>query len=72
MIRVTIEQCLLNDILNRIGMTQVQLSDLTGLSKSQISDYANNRRRMSLKNAKLIAYATSCHIDDLYHFEISQ
>jgi putative transcriptional regulator len=68
----TIGKCLLLNILNRKRMTQVDLSDLTGISKTQISEYIGNTRKMSLANAKLIAYHLKCHIDDLYEWKIQE
>lgn len=52
-------------------MTQQELSEKTGMAKTQISDYINNRRIMSIKNAKRIAYVLKCHIDDLYEWKRS-
>jgi DNA-binding XRE family transcriptional regulator len=49
-------------------MTQQELANKVRMSKQQISDYANNRVTMSLKNAKTIASALRCHIDDLYEW----
>lgn len=51
-------------------MTQVDLSVLTGISKSQINEYIKDTRFMSHKNAKLIATALKCHIDDLYEWHV--
>lgn len=68
--KVRFGQCLLQEILNRKGMTQIELSIATGISKTQISDYINNRVRMSLKNAKIISLALNCSIDDLYEWDI--
>jgi transcriptional regulator with XRE-family HTH domain len=59
---------LLQKRLDAIGMTQTQLGDKVGMSRQQISDYATDYRKMSLKNAKLIADAVGCHIDDLYEW----
>lgn len=71
-IYITVGRCLIQDLLDQRGMTRLQLSDMTGMSVSQISDYINGTRKsMSLKNAKLIATALKCHIDDLYKFKIS-
>lgn len=60
-------QCLLSQQLTRSGMTQQQLSYKTGISHQQISDYCNNRRMMSLKNAFRIARSIpNCRVEDLY------
>ncbi|OKP81593.1 transcriptional regulator [Paenibacillus sp. P3E] len=61
-------RCLLKQRLREIGKTQQWLSEVTGLSKAQISDYANNRKVMKLSTAKTIATAIGCNIDDLYEF----
>jgi transcriptional regulator with XRE-family HTH domain len=46
-------------------MTQIQLAERTRKSPQWISDIANDRHKLSLKNAKLIADTVGCHIDDL-------
>jgi DNA-binding Xre family transcriptional regulator len=61
-------RCLLDVILKRKRKTQQWLSEDTGISKSQISDYVTNRRQMSLGNAMTIAKSLRCHIEDLYEF----
>ncbi len=69
-VHVSIGRCLIDDILNKKRMTQTDLAIATGIPKSQISDYIKERRGMSLKNAKLIAYVLKCNIDDLYEWII--
>lgn len=64
----TVGRCLLRDRLAERHMTLTELSDKIGISKQQLSDYANNRFVMSLRNAKIIAYALNCCIDDLYEW----
>jgi transcriptional regulator with XRE-family HTH domain len=59
---------LLQQRLQEIGMTQQELADKVHMPKQQISDYVNNRVTMSLKNAKNIASAINCTIDDLYEW----
>ncbi|WP_025682766.1 helix-turn-helix domain-containing protein [Paenibacillus maysiensis] len=59
-------RCLLKQRLREIRKDQQWLSEVTGIAKSQISEYANNRRLMSLTTAMNIAAAIRCHIDDLY------
>jgi transcriptional regulator with XRE-family HTH domain len=64
--RKVIGKCLLPQLLYNHKMTQVDLEHLTGISRRQISEYSRNERKMSLNNARLIAKALRCHIDDLY------
>lgn len=59
-------RCLLTVRLREIRKSQNWLAEQTGILKSQISDYANNRRTMSLATAMTIAAAIGCYIDDLY------
>jgi putative transcriptional regulator len=66
--RIKVGRCLLLDILQRKGMTQAELSEITHISTSTISSYISNRRKMELRNAKIIATALNCHIDDLYEW----
>lgn len=61
-------RCLLKQLLLRIGKDQQWLSDVTGISKAQISMYANNRRIMTIATAKTIAEAIGYSIDDLYEW----
>lgn len=61
-------RCMLNERLRIAGLTPVQLSDLVNMSLSQISDYTSRRKVMSLPNAKSIAAALNCNIDDLYEW----
>jgi plasmid maintenance system antidote protein VapI len=61
-------RCLLARRLKEIGKSQQWLTDATGISKSQISDYVTNRRIMSLPTAMTISKAVKCSMDDLYEF----
>jgi putative transcriptional regulator len=70
MTRKIIGKCLLLHLLNQKHMTQTDLSALTGISKTQINEYISTARIMSLFNAKLIAHALKCQIDDLYEWEL--
>lgn len=72
MTKCIIGKCLLLNILNHKRMTQVDLSDLTGISKTQISEYISNNRKMSLPNAILISRVLKVHTEDLYEYEIIQ
>lgn len=48
-----------------IGMTQVQLSKITGISQSSISDIENRTNNPSSATLQLIASAFGCSIADL-------
>ncbi|MFD1776703.1 helix-turn-helix domain-containing protein [Paenibacillus rhizophilus] len=61
-------RCLLKQRLREIKRNQQWLSEVTGISESAISDYANNRKVMMLATAATIAKAIGCYIDDLYDF----
>jgi len=61
-------RCLLSQRLKEINKNQQWLSERTGINKTQISDYVNNRKVMMIGTAKTIAAAIGCHIDDLYEF----
>ncbi|MCP1159333.1 helix-turn-helix domain-containing protein [Bacillus infantis] len=63
-------KCLLLNLLNKRYMTQVDLSEKTGISKQQINEYISINRLMTIYNAKLIAEALDCNIDDLYEWKI--
>lgn len=59
-------KCLLHNILREKKLTPQEFSDHIGMTKQQLSDYATNRRKMSLSTAKTIAHALEIPIDDLY------
>lgn len=61
-----IGRCLLRLRRKERGITQADLSARTGISENMIGHYENNRRTMSLLNAKKIADALNCQIEDLY------
>lgn len=63
-------RCLMTRRLKEIKKNQQWLSEATGISKTQISDYANNRKVMMIWTAKAISVAIGCHIDDLYEFPL--
>lgn len=62
-------RCLLRYRLKEARMSQQELSEKIKMSKTQISDYIHNRRKMSLSTAKTIAEAVGCTIDDLYEWK---
>ncbi|WP_026572471.1 helix-turn-helix transcriptional regulator [Bacillus sp. UNC438CL73TsuS30] len=64
-----IGKCLLADRLKKADLTQIELSEMTKIPKSTISEYVNNKHTMSLITAKSIAYALNCSIDDLYEWK---
>jgi transcriptional regulator with XRE-family HTH domain len=49
-------------------LSQAEFALKVGMSESTISHYANNRRIMSLENAKIIASTLGITIDDLYEW----
>lgn len=72
MTKCIVRKCLLLDILRRRGMTQVDLSDKTGISTTQINEYIAGTRKMSLANCKLIAHVLKVPMDDLYDWKIKE
>ncbi|MFF2016269.1 helix-turn-helix domain-containing protein [Paenibacillus sp. NPDC058177] len=53
-----------------IKINQQWLADSIDMSKQQLSDYINLRRKnMRLQKAHLIAYYLDCLVDDLYVME---
>ena len=61
-------RCLLPRLLKKAKISQYAFADKVGMSESTISQYVNNRRIMSLDNAKTIANELGVHIDDLYEW----
>ncbi|MED1863326.1 helix-turn-helix transcriptional regulator [Fictibacillus nanhaiensis] len=68
--KAIIGRCLLQDLLDSRGWTQLQLADKTGIAKSQISDYTRGTRKMSFSTAYLIAFVLKCDMSDLYSMTI--
>ena len=67
-----IGRCRLKQLLAQRGMSQIELSEITGKAESKISDYAKNKVLMSLSTAAIIAQALNCSIDDLYEFNLPE
>lgn len=65
-------RCRIPELLHVKGHNQQWLSDITGISRQQISDYCTKRSVMSLRTAALIANKIGCRIDDLYVWEWRQ
>lgn len=59
-------RCLLPYLLKERRLTARELAEITGISETTISQYANNHMTMSLDTAKTIAEALMIPIDDLY------
>jgi putative transcriptional regulator len=70
MIEIVIGKCLIPNLLKLRGMSQVDLAAITGISTTQINEYISGKRMMTLRNAKKIAYALNCSIDDLYTWKV--
>lgn len=68
MTKMTVGKCLLESILEKSQLTQIDISRMTGITKQEINSYVRNRRTMSLATAKTIANALNCTIDDLYEW----
>ncbi|MDK8182145.1 helix-turn-helix transcriptional regulator [Paenibacillus sp. UMB4589-SE434] len=63
-------RCLLKQRLKEAKMKQVVLAQKTGYSAQTISNYANNRSKMSAEVMKTIAVAIDCSMEDLYEWEM--
>lgn len=65
---IQVGRCLIPDLLAKKGWTQRDLSHKTGISEGSMSDYVTKRTIMGVKNAKVIAVALECTMDDLYEW----
>lgn len=63
-----IGRCLLPQLIQKTGMTQTEFAHRIGINETTMSLYVNNKRIMSIENAKIIASALGVHIDDLYEW----
>jgi putative transcriptional regulator len=61
-------RCKLRELLSEINMAQQELANRTGIQKQHISEYINDKRKMSLSTAKTIASELNRSIDDLYEW----
>jgi transcriptional regulator with XRE-family HTH domain len=64
--KVEIKRCLLQDILNEKKIDRSKLGFDLNMTRSQISDYANGRRVMSLQIARMFSKYLNVPIEDLY------
>lgn len=58
----------LKSLLEEQWMSQQELADVTGISKSTISRYINKQCMPSVAALVNIAYALNCEIDDILYF----
>jgi transcriptional regulator with XRE-family HTH domain len=71
-VEVTISKCLLRDRRKAADLTQEQLADLLGVSKTRISEYENSEVNMTVITAKKLAVACNCDINDLFDFKVDR
>lgn len=62
----------LKEIRQAAGWTQDQLSEITGLRRSNIARYENETRSLKLRDARKLADALGCTIDDLFQTNENQ
>ncbi|EPD82639.1 MULTISPECIES: helix-turn-helix transcriptional regulator [Paenibacillus] len=60
--------CRLRLLLQRAGMKQAELARRTGYSRHQISNWVNDREKMSFDAAATVAFTLDCHMEELYEF----
>lgn len=66
--RVTPGRCLLRQLLKEKRKTQRWLHEVTGISESNLSDYASRRKVMGVITLKTVATALDVPMDDLYEW----
>ncbi|KJD43428.1 helix-turn-helix domain-containing protein [Paenibacillus terrae] len=64
-------RCLLKVRINEAGTTQSELARKIGYSRQQLSNWANNREKMSYEAAVLICRVLGCHAEDLYEWHFA-
>ncbi|MFD0673964.1 helix-turn-helix domain-containing protein [Cohnella sp. GCM10027633] len=68
--RVTPGRCLLRQLLKEKRKTQRWLQEVTGISESNLSDYASRRKVMGVTTLKTVASALDVPMDDLYEWNV--
>ncbi|WP_445506637.1 helix-turn-helix transcriptional regulator [Niallia sp. 03190] len=66
-----IAKCKLSDLLKSKDLSQQDLAERLHISKSMISEYANNKHYMSIERAKNVAAILGCSIEDLYEWTVA-
>lgn len=66
MLAISRGDCRLRILLKKANMTQAELSRRTGYSPQQISNWVNDREKMSFDAAATLAYVLECHMEELY------
>lgn len=55
---------------NKNGVTLIELSKRTGISKSALNNYENGQRSPTLAQVEIIAKALGCRITELFYSDI--
>lgn len=71
-VEVAITKCLLRDRRQAADLTQAQLAELIGVSKTRISEYENGEVNMTVLTAKKLAIACNCDIEELFEFKVDR
>jgi DNA-binding XRE family transcriptional regulator len=71
-VEVHILKCNLRDRRKKAGITQEQLAQEVGVSKTRISEYENNNVNMTIITAKKLAAVCNCTIDDMFEFYVDR
>ena len=61
-------RCLLQEKIDALDMSQVDLAKRLKVTKQQINKYATNEQKMSIRTAKNISSILNCTIEDLYEW----
>lgn len=64
----TAGRCLIGDLLAKQGWTQMDLVRASNVPKSNLSDYVNDKHAIGIIDAKNVAEALGCSIEDLYEW----
>lgn len=69
---MAITKCLLRVRRLAADLTQEELAEIIGVSKTRISEYENGGINMTVLTAKKLAIACNCDIDDLFEFKVER
>lgn len=61
-------RCLLQELLDKSDLNQVELAELLGVKVQQVNKYVQGKQKMHIQTAKNISSILKCSMEDLYEW----